>query len=679
MTNRLAQTNSPYLLQHADNPVDWYPWSQEALEKARQEDKPIFLSIGYAACHWCHVMAHESFEDEEIAAIMNDHFINIKVDREERPDLDTIYMNAVVAMTGQGGWPMSVFLTPDGEPFFGGTYFPPTSRYNIPAFKDVLLNVDRAWRTERERITRSGEEISKHLRQSVQLSGSNGRLDRSTIETAAMSLAQAYDWKYGGWGQAPKFPQAMAIEFLLLRAVKNDKFAREMATHALNAMARGGIYDVIGGGFSRYSTDNNWLVPHFEKMLYDNALLARVYLHAHLISGEDSYREVCENTLDFIAREMSHPQGGFFSSLDADSEGVEGRYYLWMPDEVRAILGDAQEAELVISAYNLSSHGNFDGSNVLQIAIDDASLAKRCNLSVEQLLAKLDEIHKRLLLAREKRVKPDADDKVLTSWNSLAALVFSEAARYLSKGIYEEMAIRNIEFLLSELYTGERLLRSWRAGQAQHNAYLDDYAALILALISLYQTNHDQRWFNWALRLCEEMVAHYSDPAGGFYDTRNDHESLVFRPKDIQDNATPSGNALAATALLQLAAFTGRQDWRDMAETMLISIQKAASSYPTAFAQWLCAIDLALQPLKEVAILSPPSDARDSALIKALWSSYRPNLVAAISPYPPHPDAPALLDNRSLLDGQPTAYVCQNFVCNQPVNQPEDLLNQILD
>ena len=472
MSNRLAKENSPYLLQHANNPVEWYPWGDEALELARQSEKPIFLSIGYAACHWCHVMAHESFEDPETAAIMNQQFINIKVDREERPDLDSIYMSAVVSMTGHGGWPLSVFLTPEGHPFFGGTYFPPTQRYNMPAFQEVMLSVHNAWISQKEQLKNIGQQISDQLSQTVSGGGENQVLNPEIVDKAVFTLAQTYDWKFGGWGSAPKFPQPMAIEFLLRRASLGDKLALEIAAHALRAMAKGGMYDVIGGGFARYSTDNEWRVPHFEKMLYDNALLSQVYLHAYLLTRESNFRRVCEATLDFIARELTHPSGGFYSSLDADSEGQEGRYYLWTPADIRAALQDQGQYEIVAAVYQITESGNFEGSNVLQRTMDDNALAAHLGITKEDVPSRLAQIHEKLLLSREKRVHPIRDDKVLVMWNALALISFAEAGRYLGRKDYVELAIRNARFILNELYPKDRLFRSWRDGRAQHNAYL---------------------------------------------------------------------------------------------------------------------------------------------------------------------------------------------------------------
>lgn len=684
MTNRLVDENSPYLLQHAENPVDWYPWSEEALDKARREDKPVFLSIGYAACHWCHVMAHESFEDADTAALMNEKFVNIKVDREERPDLDSIYMNAVVAMTGQGGWPMSVFLTPSGEPFFGGTYFPPTRRYNMPSFREILNSVARLWRDDRPKLLQSGKEMALHLQSTQTNDLAYQPLQAAVLDQAAFRLAQTYDWQHGGWGKAPKFPQPMAIEFLLRRAGRGDALAQDIALHALDAMARGGMYDVVGGGFSRYSTDDQWLVPHFEKMLYDNAQLARVYLQAYMLTQKPIYRQVCEETLGFMARELLDQSGGFYSSLDADSEGGEGKFYLWGIDEVQeALTGNEWSfdgldfSQFFIAAYDIKEPGNFDGKTIIQRAKSDEELAEIFGLAVEQIAPLLSEIHAVLLNKRNHRVRPGTDDKVLVAWNALALIVFAEAARYLKRVDYLTIAQKNAEFLLRELYHEGFLLRSWRQGQARHRAYLEDYAAFITALIALYQTDPDSRWYHAALNLTKVMLEHFSDPQGGFYDTSDEHDLLLLRPKDIQDNATPSGNALAAHALIEMGHYSGEGSWRDIVEDMLGKIQTVASRHPTAFAMWLTALDLAIAPVREVAILGDSHLYDTQELINVLWSRYRIDTYVAIAHYPPPDDAPMLLRDRMLLNNRATAYVCQNFVCQRPVNSPQDLRSQL--
>ena len=702
MANHLINESSPYLLQHAHNPVEWFPWGQAALAKSKAENKPIFLSIGYAACHWCHVMAHESFEHPETAALMNEHFVNIKVDREERPDIDAIYMQATVAMTGSGGWPMSVFLTPDLKPFYAGTYFPPVPRHNMPSFKDVLTGIARTWQEQQSEATRVGNEVSEHLQQalSVQLQSDVG-FTQTHLDAAVKSILESYDWGYGGWGSAPKFPQPMTVEFLLKRALHNQSSAQEKggledspilkpALHALEAMARGGMYDVVGGGFSRYSTDNFWRVPHFEKMLYDNALLARAYLHAWQITADPFFRQIAIETLDFIAREMTHPDGGFYSSLDADSEGEEGRFYVWTQDEIRAVLDD--DSEFFEAAYGVTARGNWEGHTVLQRALEDASLAARFKIPPEAVPVKLADCHSRLLHARSSRLRPGTDDKVLTSWNGLMLATIAEAARALDSGSllpnsdqqalprrhgdagrFHGLATRNAEFLLATLRSEGKLRHSWRAGKAIQEVFLEDYAALILGLLELYQTDFNDRWFKSARDLADEMIESCNDPAGGFFDTSRDEKALLLRPKDIQDNATPSGNALACEALLKLAAFTDEGHYRDLAEKALGLVVGMATRYPTAFARWLSAADFALSRTKQVAVVFAAPEDNVSELIRAVQSTYRPNTIVAASTYPPSDVAPPLLRERPLRDGKATAYVCEGFVCKNPVTTVSEL------
>jgi uncharacterized protein YyaL (SSP411 family) len=676
MTNQLVNESSPYLIQHADNPVNWYPWGEEALEKARAENKPIFLSIGYAACHWCHVMAHESFEDDETAAFMNEHFINIKVDREERPDIDAIYMQATVAMTGSGGWPMSVFLTPDLKPFYAGTYFPPVQRYNMPAFRDLLVGIARAWREEPHEIARVSDQVSNHLQAAMSSEqASDTAFTQNDLDTVVKSLNDSYDWGYGGWGGAPKFPQPMTIEFLLRRHIQGNTEALKPALHALRAMSRGGMYDVVGGGFSRYSVDNFWRVPHFEKMLYDNAQLARAYLHAWQITQDPHFKQIVIETLDFVAREMTHPAGGFYSSLDADSEGEEGKFYVWTLPEIREVLGE--DSEFFEAAYGITERGNWEGKTVLQRALDDASLAARFNLDPKAVPTKLADSHARLLSARASRVRPGTDDKILTAWNGLMLAAISEAERVLDepelRDKYLVLATRNADFLLDALRSENRLRRSWRQGKATNEVFLEDYAALILGLLELYQTDFQNKWFTVAQELAEEMIELFSDPHGGFFDTSKKSEELLIRPKDVQDNAVPSGNALACEALLKLAAFTDNGQYRDLAEKSLRLVANHAMRYPTSFARWLSAADFALANVKQVAVMyeSNPEEARE--LLETVQAVYRPNLVIAASPFPPAESAPALLNDRPLKGGKATAYVCEGFVCKLPVNTTADL------
>ena len=675
MSNHLAQSNSPYLRQHAHNPVDWYPWGSEAFEKARLEDKPIFLSIGYAACHWCHVMAHESFEDPQTAALMNAHFVSIKVDREERPDLDSIYMSAVTSLTGQGGWPMSVFLTPDLCPFYGGTYFPPEPRHGLPGFKEILLALSQAWKDQRDEIARVGAEVVNHLSKQNGQAKANAGFDPASLAAITTTLLKEYDWEHGGWGSAPKFPQPMSIEFLFRRHIAGNSAALQPVLHALKAMAQGGMYDGIGGGFSRYSTDDHWRIPHFEKMLYDNAQLARAYLHAWQITAESHFRRVAEETLDFVIREMTSPEGGFYSSIDADSDGQEGKFYIWTLDELRSVLGE--QAAFFELAYGLTAAGNWEGKTVLQRAVDYATLANHFGLTVKQVAAMLAAGHVRLLAARNTRVRPATDDKIITAWNGFMLATFSEAARVLGDPRYLNAARRNADFLLTALRPDGRLRRTWREGQAGQEVFLEDYAALILGLLALYQTDFDNRWFSQACVLADEMLSRFGDPSGGFFDTPADAGIVLTRPKDLLDNATPSGNALAAEVLLQLATFSGQEDWRHLAEQSLALVADYAPRYPTSFARWLSAADFAFSEVKQVAIIGLPGEQQTDALIATIRQAYRPNLVIAVSPLPVPAGSPPILSGRSMLDGKPAAYICQGFVCKLPVNTPADLAKQL--
>jgi len=685
MTNHLSLESSPYLLQHAENPVDWYPWGPEALDKARKEDKPIFLSIGYAACHWCHVMAHESFEDDQVAAIMNQYFVNIKVDREERPDLDGIYMNAVVAMTGSGGWPMSVFLIPDGTPFFGGTYFPPVRRYNMPAFREVLLTIARLWQEERTELLSSAVNLKEHLDRASSSPGHLQPLDGDTADIAEQKLIDSYDWQFGGWGRAPKFPQPMAIEFLLRRSLLGHPEALKVATHALDAMQRGGVYDVLGGGFARYSTDDHWLVPHFEKMLYDNAQLALVYLYGYMLTGYTRYRDTCEATLDFLLREMSIEvdwQGakhiGFYSSLDADSEGEEGKYYVWGLGEIHETIQNPEDTEIFIAAYEITKTGNFDGKSVLQRVLSNGELAQKLTLPLDQIQNAIERSHRLLFARRQQRIRPATDDKVLVSWNALALMAFAEAGRYLRRPDYLNVARANANFLITRLMSDGRLQRSWRNGHARHLAYLEDYAGLSLALLYLYRADPgNQRWYKNAKQIAEIFVAHCSDPEWGFFDTRDDHEELLTRPKDTQDNATPAGNSMAALALLELGALSGDQELVEIIDRMLQGVQSHAVRYPIGFSKWLCAFDTRFQGITELAIVGDLHFDAMQELLAVPLSTYLPRLILAASPLPLDPDAPELLQGRPMIDGRPTAYVCKQFVCKQPVTSPSDLAIQI--
>jgi len=662
MANRLANETSPYLLQHADNPVDWYPWGEEAFQKAKAEDKPIFLSIGYSACHWCHVMEQESFEDEHVAVIMNEHFVNVKVDREERPDVDRIYMSAVQALTGHGGWPLSVFLTPDGIPFFGGTYFPPEPRHGLPAFTDVLLAVAEAWQKRRDEIVAGGQRLVSLIEQHMAFSdgAADGTLFPEVLRGAFRGMQRQFDWVYGGWSGAPKFPQPMTLEFLLrYHRSTGEGEALQMVIKTLGAMARGGMYDQLGGGFHRYSVDAMWLVPHFEKMLYDNAQLARVYLHGWQVTGRPFFRTIAEETLDYVVREMRDPAGGFYSAQDADSEGEEGKFFVWTADEIRRVLGS--EASSFMAAYGVTDAGNWEGRNILTFVGD---------LDEREAFAGA---RRRLFEVRGRRVKPARDDKVLTSWNGLMLAAFAEAARVLEREDYRTVAEQNAEFLLHELRKPDgRLWHTWKAGVAKVNGYLEDYTHLIDGLLELYQTTFDPRWYDAAQELAEAMIRHFRAPVG-FYDTSDDHEALVIRPRELQDNAVPSGNAMAACVLLRLTALAVEPRYAELARQSLAEMQRVASRHPLAFAQWLIALDYALSHPKEIAIIGDPDAADTRTLLATCTSGYRPHQIVAVGALGREAELVPMLRDRAQIDGRATAYVCVDFTCYPPVTSAADL------
>jgi len=664
-TNHLINESSPYLRQHARNPVDWYPWGEEAFAKARRENKPVLLSIGYSACHWCHVMAHESFEDEDIAKLMNDLFVNIKVDREERPDLDQIYMNAVQMMTHHGGWPMTVFLTPDAVPFYGGTYFPPQDRYNMPGFPRVLISVAEAYRDRPEEIAETGTSLVNELRRLSTTSGSAQAIEKELLDAAYVGMIKGYDAVNGGFGGAPKFPPAMALEFLLrtYERTGNPEGLR-MAIQTAEKMARGGMYDQLGGGFHRYSTDAKWLVPHFEKMLYDNALLSRFYLHLFQVTQAPLARQTAEGIFGYVLREMTDPSGGFYSTQDADSEGHEGKFFVWDIDEIKSVLGDADTSSFV-SHYNVTEAGNFEGKNILNV-----------NPSTEP---PAPETLRKLFKVREQRIKPDRDEKILTAWNGLMLASFAEAGVILERPDYTEAARMNADFVLNNLQRDGLLLRTYKDGVAKFNAYLEDYAFFIEGLVTLFETTGEFRWLKSALSLTDRMIEEFWDEeGGGFYFTGKSHEDLIVRSKDYFDNATPSGNSVAADVLLRLAILTDNQTYRELAQRILTEIADQARRYPSGFGYALSAIDFLLSEPREIAIMGKyPGDIR--ALLQEAWRKYLPNKVVApgfVNETEAHETVP-LLQNRPLLDGQAAAYVCHNYTCKEPVTEPEALAGQL--
>jgi uncharacterized protein YyaL (SSP411 family) len=663
MANRLAQETSPYLLQHRENPVDWYPWGEEALARAREEDRPILLSVGYSACHWCHVMERESFEDPEIAAYMNGHFVNVKVDREERPDVDALYMEAVQTISGQGGWPMTVFLDPEGVPFHGGTYFPPDDGRGMPSFRMVMEAVVDAFERKRDEIEQRAPQMRARLAAIASVEPASEAFEGAQLEEAVTRLGEAADRQRGGFGGAPKFPPASAIELLLARG------EHEIPELTLDAMLSGGIYDQLGGGFARYSVDAAWVVPHFEKMLYDNALLARAYLHGWQVFGHERYRRVCEETLEWALREMRGPEGGFYSAFDADSEGEEGRFYVWTPAEIRAALEGPQQdpasafsphqVDDLLRFYGVGERGNFEGRNILHLAQGAAA----------PVPDRLDEMREVLYEARSKRVWPGLDDKRLTAWNALMIAALAEAGAVLQRDDYLEAARDCADFLWNELRDADGgLLRTFKDGRAHLNAYLEDHAFLLEALLALYEASFEGQWFDRARSLADELLERFADAErGGFFSTSDDHESLIARRKEIGDHPIPSGNSSAAMGLLRLGALSGERRYEQAAEGVFRLFARPAGQHPEAFGHLLRAIDFHLSPTKEVALIGDDL----AELAATVRTKFRPHLVLAGGPE--GSDSPELLAQRPAVNGLPTAYVCEHFACKQPVTDARAL------
>ncbi|MEA2256718.1 MAG: uncharacterized protein QOG35_2763 [Solirubrobacteraceae bacterium] len=652
MANALARETSPYLLQHKDNPVAWLPWGEEALGRARELDRPLLVSIGYSSCHWCHVMERESFEDDETAALMNERFVCVKVDREERPDVDAIYMEAVQAMTGHGGWPLNVFLTPEQAPFFGGTYYPPEPRMGMPSWRQVLGAVADAWDGQRDDIRAQGARIAPRLAGGAILQPSDEPIAPAALDEALAGLRASYDSVQGGWGTAPKFPSASVIEFLLAR----DEPA--MALQTLRSMAGGGIFDQVGGGFARYSVDHKWTVPHFEKMLYDNALLARAYVHGYQASGDALLRRTAEETLDWALREMRGPEGGFYSALDADSEGVEGKFYVWTVDELRAVLGE--DADAAIAWFGATVRGNFEGTNVLESRGPEPPPEQR------------ERIRAALLAARAERVRPGLDDKRLTAWNALMIAALADAGAVLGRADYLDAAREAAGFVLDAMRAPDgRLLRTYNAGSARLAAYLEDHAFLLEALLVLYEATFEERWFVEARALADTIVARFADrERGGFFSTADDHEALVARRKDLEDTPIPAGGSSAALGLLRLAALTGEHAYEEQALGQLRLVHELATRHPAAFGHLLQAIDLYLAPRREVALAGDPEGV--DALAAVVRERRRAHLVVAGGPGDGD-TAIALLEGRTAVDGRAAAYVCERFACLMPVTEPGEL------
>ena len=677
--NRLADETSPYLLQHAGNPVDWHPWGKEALKLAETLDRPILLSIGYSACHWCHVMERESFENEAIAGLMNERFVNIKVDREERPEVDAIYMNYVQMTTGSGGWPLTVFLTPGGVPFFGGTYFPPDDHFGRPGFPRVLESAAAAFRDRREDLERMAPEIVSRLRSTSELKTPREDLSPVLLEEAASQIARSFDSRHGGFGSAPKFPQSMGLGFLIRHHSRTgSQQSLEMVESTLKKMARGGLYDHLGGGFHRYSVDDQWLVPHFEKMLYDNALLARVYLEAFQVTKSSFFRRVVTETLDFVLREMTDPEGGFYSALDADSEGEEGRFYVWSKEEVEQELGP--EADVFCDYYDVSEGGNFEGVNILHPRADLGKLAGRHGISESDLGKGLSRSRLKLLEKREKRVRPGLDSKILTAWNGLMLKAFSTAGFVVGSSRYLEAAARNAEFLVRELIVENRLQRTWKDGRARLNGYLDDYAATVEGFLALFEASADRRWLELAEELVDQTIELFWDDAGSsFFFTTHDHEELIVRHKEYMDNATPSGNSTCCMNLQRLGYLLDRPHYLELAKRQLEHLGSGFAKHPLAFSNWLQALDFHFGPVTEVVILGDAGV--EDPLVVLLRDRFLPSrVIVRVSEETPSPEleqAVPLVRGKKRQGNRTTVYLCQDSVCTPPVTDPPDLARHL--
>jgi hypothetical protein len=671
-TNRLADESSPYLRQHQHNPVDWYPWSPEALERARSENKPIFLSIGYSACHWCHVMERECFENEEIARLMNEQFINIKVDREERPDIDHIYMNAVQMMTGHGGWPLSVFLTPDGRPFYGGTYFPPQDRHNLPGFPRVLTAIAQAYQQRPEEVQASVGKLLAGLQRMERYEATPEPLRPETVLQAAAGLAQLYDASHGGLGRAPKFPNESALElFLRAHHATGQERYLEMVTHTLRRMAMGGIYDHLGGGFHRYSVDERWLVPHFEKMLYDNAQLASLYVDTLLASGDRFFAQVADDVLRYVVREMRQPGGGFSSTQDADSEGEEGRFFVWTADEVQRVLGE--DAELFCRYYDVTDVGNFEHKNILHPTLEVEQLAKLFRLEADETRQRLDKARRKLFASREQRVKPGLDDKVLTAWNGLMISAFAKAGEALGNTAHLDVARQAVDFVFRELWRDGRLLSTYKDGTAKFTGHLDDYAFMAAALVDLFEATQEQEHLDRALDLVRVMNAHFWDSeGGGYFFTADDHETLIVRSKPGFDGSIPSGNSAAARTLLRLYHHTGDAQLLERAETLLRLFYRQMQQQAFGLANMLCALDFFLRRPKEIVIVGAAAAAATRELLERVRSRYLPNRVLRVAD-PSQGALPDVLAGKGQVDGKVTAYVCHSMTCSPPATSWAEL------
>ncbi|MET0515600.1 MAG: aldo/keto reductase, partial [Nitrospiraceae bacterium] len=673
--NRLIHETSPYLLQHAYNPVDWYPWGSEALTRAKQTNRPILLSIGYSACHWCHVMERESFEHEGIARIMNERFVCIKVDREERPDLDEIYMQATLVLNGQGGWPMTVFLTPNQEPIYAGTYFPPEDRYGRPGFPTLLKKIADFWDKDREGVARQATHLTGRLREAVRVPSPTS-VGEEELRMAVTQYAEDFDERYGGFGGAPKFPPATGLS-LLLRCYDrtNDAHTLAMVTKTLDAMAAGGMYDHVGGGFARYSTDARWLVPHFEKMLYDNALLARTYVEAHQVTRDPNYRRVASETLDYILREMTSPEGGFYSATDADSEGVEGKFFVWTPEQIRAVLPAEEDVRRVCAYYDITPAGNWEHTNVLNTPRSYSAVAQELGTTENELRETIARLRPVIYAARSQRVPPGLDDKIITAWNGMMIGAMAEAGRVLGEERYTEAARKAADFILTRLSRSDGgLLRTYRAGKAHLDAYLEDYAYLAEGLIDLYEAGANVRYLKDAVRLAERMVTDFRDDAtDGFFTTARTHEPLLIRSREGPDGATPSGNAVAASVLARLASHMDRREWLDRSAASIRAYGRQIARHPRAFAKSLAVVDFLINGPVELALVGRAGDPRLDGLRAEVRRHYLPNRICAWrDPTDAETDHP-LLKGKNLVNGKAALYVCRNFACLRPVTVPAEI------
>jgi len=678
MPNRLAEETSPYLLQHANNPVDWHPWGPEALEKAKSEDKPIFLSIGYSACHWCHVMEHESFESEEIASYLNEHFVSIKVDREERPDLDQIYMNAVQLLTGRGGWPMSVFLTPEQHPFFGGTYWPPTTRQGMPGFDHVLRAVTEAWQNRRQVAIEQSQQLSERIQQ-IGSGGGVQQISPGRVTVALRQMGESFDEKHGGFGHSPKFPQTMSIELVLQNySVTRNEQTLRIVTTTLDKMAMGGIYDHLGGGFARYSVDERWLVPHFEKMLYDNALLIRNYVDGWRVTKNPFYAQIVRETCQYILRERIDSDGGFHSTEDADSEGVEGKFYVWTPQQIEEVLGDADVAKRFCQVYDITDRGNFEHANILNLKQPIPKFAEELGVPADELKSQMDECRAKLYQAREQRIRPGSDDKILTSWNGLMIEALADAGSALGEESFLQAAIRAADFLLEKMSTEDgRLLHTYRHGKVNHPGYLDDYTYLAAACLALYRSTFEEKWLDQSVRLMEMAIEHFYDQENsGFFYTADDHENLIARNKEFYDQSIPSGNGMAATVLAKLGHLLSRDDFIKLANETVAAAADILTRQPSAASQLLIAHDLLTSPTQQIVLASKTHDESLESAIQQLHSGYYPYAVVALSieDRAPSEKLASLLQGKAA-DSGTMVYFCENFTCDAPQTAEEFFAN----